>query len=221
MATLSMKKILVDPLITNNPIMVQVLGICSALAVTTNMKTTVVMCIGLTLVTAVCNFFISLVRRQIPSSVRIIVQVTIAASAVIIVDQVLKAVAYDLSKQLSVFVGLILTNCIVLGRMEAFAMQNPPLPSLLDGISHGLGYSLLLVMVGTIREIFGSGTWFGMTVLPKVVDGGWYEPNGMMLLAPSAFFVIGLLIWATRVWKSNLVELPEFTIAPNSRAQEV
>ncbi|MFA5630781.1 MAG: NADH:ubiquinone reductase (Na(+)-transporting) subunit D [Porticoccaceae bacterium] len=221
MATQSMKKILLDPLITNNPIMVQVLGICSALAVTTNMKTTVVMCIGLTLVTAVCNFFISLVRRQIPSSVRIIVQVTIAASAVIIVDQVLKAVAYDLSKQLSVFVGLILTNCIVLGRMEAFAMQNPPLPSLLDGISHGLGYSLLLLMVGTIREIFGSGTWFGITLMPKVADGGWYEPNGMMLLAPSAFFVIGLIIWGMRTWKSNLVELPEFTITPNSRAQEV
>jgi Na+-transporting NADH:ubiquinone oxidoreductase subunit D len=214
-----MKKILVEPLINNNPVMVQVLGICSALAVTSSMKTTVVMCIGLTLVTAVCSYFVSLLRRQIPSSIRMIVQMTIAASAVIIVDQVLRAVAYDLSKQLSVFVGLILTNCIVMGRMEAFAMQNPPLPSFLDGLSHGAGYSLLLLTVGTIREILGAGSWFGFTLLSPAGGGGWYEPNGLMLLAPSAFFIIGLLIWALRAWKTEQAEIPEFRIAPNSRAE--
>lgn len=221
MSQASWKQVLVGPLITNNPIMVQVLGICSALAVTTNMFTTVVMCIGLTLVTATCNFFISLLRHHAPASIRIIIQMTIAATAVIVVDQVLKAFAYDLSKQLSVFVGLILTNCIVLGRMEAFAMQNPPLPSLLDGIGNGLGYSLLLISVGTIREIFGSGTWFGLTVLNPASAGGWYEPNGLMLLAPSAFFIVGFLMWGLRSWKTNLKDSHEYKIAPNSRAQEV
>ncbi|MFA5493346.1 MAG: NADH:ubiquinone reductase (Na(+)-transporting) subunit D [Porticoccaceae bacterium] len=220
MAEASWKQVLVGPLITNNPIMVQVLGICSALAVTTKMGPTLVMCIGLTLVAAVCSFFVSLLRHQIPSSIRIIVQVTIAATAVILVDQTLKAFAYELSKELSVFVGLILTNCIVLGRMEGFAMQNRPIPSLLDGIGNGLGYSLLLLTVGTIREIFGSGTWFGFEVMPLASNGGWYESNGMMLLAPSAFFIVGLLMWALRSWKTSLMESPEYKIAPNSRVQE-
>jgi len=219
MAEASWKQVLVGPLITNNPIMVQVLGICSALAVTTKMGPTLVMCIGLTLVAAVCSFFVSLLRHQIPSSIRIIVQVTIAATAVILVDQTLKAFAYELSKELSVFVGLILTNCIVLGRMEGFAMQNRPIPSLLDGIGNGLGYSLLLLTVGTIREIFGSGTWFGFEVMPLASNGGWYESNGMMLLAPSAFFIVGLLMWALRSWKTSLMESPEYKIAPNSRVQ--
>ena len=216
----SMKKVLVDPLVTQNPVVVQVLGICSALAVTSNMNTTVVMCIGLTLVTGVCSFFVSLVRHQIPSSIRIIVQMTIAASAVIVVDQVLRAVAYDISKQLSVFVGLIITNCIVMGRMEAFAMKNPPVTSFLDGIANGAGYSLLLLIVGTIREILGRGSWFGIELMPTVANGGWYIPNGLLLLPPSAFFIIGLIIWALRSWKTDLVEKPEFRIAPNTRMQE-
>ncbi len=216
----SMKKVMVDPLVTNNPVIVQVLGICSALAVTSNMNTTIVMCIGLTLVTGVCSFFVSLVRHQIPSSIRIIVQMTIVASAVIVVDQVLRAVAYDISKQLSVFVGLIITNCIVMGRLEAFAMKNPPVPSFLDGIANGAGYSILLILVGTVREIFGRGSWFGLELMPLVSTGGWYVPNGLMLLPPSAFFIIGLIIWALRSWKPALVEKPEFKIAANTRAQE-
>lgn len=216
----SMKSILVEPLIDKNPVIVQVLGICSALAVTSSMSTTIVMCIGLTAVAAVSNFLVSMVRNQIPSSIRIIVQMTIAASAVILVDQILKAVAYDLSKQLSVFIGLILTNCIIMGRMEAFAMQNPPLPSLMDGLANGAGYSLLLLAVGTLREIFGRGTWLGFELLPAVTDGGWYVPNGLMLLPPSAFFIIGLIIWATRSWKVDQVEPDEFRIAPNTSQQE-
>lgn len=214
------KKLLVEPLILNNPIVVQVLGICSALAVTSSMKTALVMCIGLTAVTAVSSFLVSLVRNQIPSSIRIIVQMTIAASAVILVDQVLKAVDYNMWKQLSVFVGLILTNCIVMGRMEAFAMNNPPVASFLDGVGQGAGYSLLLLTVGTIREIFGSGTWFGFEVLPVVSNGGWYVPNGLLLLPPSAFFIIGLIIWAIRSSKPSLAEPVQYRITANSRVQE-
>lgn len=216
----SMKQILVEPLINKNPVIVQVLGICSALAVTSSMSTTIVMCLGLTAVAAVSSFLVSLVRKQIPSSIRIIVQMTIAASAVILVDQILKAVAYDLSKQLSVFIGLILTNCIVMGRMEAFAMQNPPLPSFMDGLANGAGYSLLLLAVGTLREVFGRGSWLGYEVLPTVADGGWYVPNGLMLLPPSAFFIIGMIIWATRSWKVDQVEPDEFRIASNTSQQE-
>src|SRR5690606_2465925 len=152
-----------------------------------------------------------------PSSIRIIIQMTIAASAVIVVDQILRAVVYDISKQLSVFVGLIITNCIVMGRMEGYAMKNPPIPSFIDGIGNGLGYSVLLIILGTIREIFGRGTWFGWQVIPTVSNDGWYIPNGMLLLPPSAFFLIGLLIWALRSWKKNQVEAEEFKIAPNSR----
>lgn len=204
------RRILLAPIFDQNPIGLQVLGICSALAVTGNMKTAFLMSLALTTVTAFSNLFISLIRKQIPNNIRIIVQMTVVASLVILVDQMLKAFAFELSKQLSVFVGLIITNCIVMGRLEAYAMSNPPLPSFLDGIGNGLGYSALLLIVGTIREITGSGTWFGITVLPTVQDGGWYHPNGLMLLPPSAFFIIGMLIWALRTWKPEQNEAREY-----------
>jgi len=204
--------VLLDPIFNNNPIGLQILGICSALAVTTKMSVAMVMCIALTLVTAFSNLFISMIRNQIPSSIRIIVQMTVIASLVIIVDQILGAVAYDISKQLTVFVGLIITNCIVMGRAEAFAMQNPPGVSFLDGIGNGLGYSAVLMTVATIRELFGSGSLFGFEVLPLVTNGGWYNPMGLMLLPPSAFFIIGLLIWALRAWKTEQVEEPDYEI---------
>jgi len=216
-ATVSTRKILTEPIIDNNPVILQVLGICSALAVTSSMKTAVVMSIGLTLVTAVCCFFISLVRNHTPSSIRIIVQMTIAASAVIVVDQILRAVVYDISKQLSVFVGLIITNCIVMGRMEGYAMKNPPVASFIDGFGNGLGYSVLLLLLATFREIFGQGTWFGWQVIPTVNNDGWYIPNGLLLLPPSAFFLIGMIIWALRSWKPTQQEKAEYKIAPNSR----
>ena len=203
------RNVLIDPLILNNPIAVQVLGICSALAVTTKMETAVVMTVAVTVVTGFSNLFISLVRNMIPSSIRIIVQLTIIASLVIVVDQFLKAFLFDVSKQLSVFVGLIITNCIVMGRAEAFAMQNPPVLSFIDGIGNGLGYGLVLIGVGAFREIFGSGTFFGMSVLRPVAEGGWYTPNGLMVLAPGAFFLIGLFIWALRTWKPDQVEAKE------------
>jgi Na+-transporting NADH:ubiquinone oxidoreductase subunit D len=212
MQIMSAKEVLLNPLFVNNPIGLQILGICSALAVTTKMSVALVMCIALTLVTAFSNLFISMIRNQIPSSIRIIVQMTIIASLVIVVDQVLGAVAYDISKQLSVFVGLIITNCIVMGRAEAFAMQNPPGLSFLDGIGNGLGYSVVLMLVATIREFFGSGSMFGYEILPLVTNGGWYSPMGLMLLPPSAFFIIGLLIWALRAWKREQVEEPEYEI---------
>ncbi|MBK7424032.1 MAG: NADH:ubiquinone reductase (Na(+)-transporting) subunit D [Propionivibrio sp.] len=212
--------VLFAPVFENNPIALQILGICSALAVTANLKTALVMSVALTLVTAFSNLFISLLRHQIPASIRMIVQVVIIASLVIVVDQVLRAVAFDLAKQLSVFVGLIITNCIVMGRAEAFAMQNPPLPSFLDGIGNGLGYSVLLIALGITRELFGSGTLIGYRVLPTVADGGWYLPNGLLLLPPSAFFLIGLFIWALRSWKPAQVESPAFRMAPQVREQE-
>jgi Na+-transporting NADH:ubiquinone oxidoreductase subunit D len=212
----NVKEILIGPLFSNNPIGLQILGICSALAVTTKMSVAIVMCIALTVVTAFSNLFISMIRNRIPSSIRIIVQMTIIASLVIVVDQVLGAVAYDISKQLSVFVGLIITNCIVMGRAEAFAMQNPPGLSFLDGIGNGLGYSVVLMSVAAIRELFGSGSMFGIEILPLVSQGGWYTPMGMMLLPPSAFFIIGLLIWALRVWRKEQVEAAEFKIGPHT-----
>lgn len=210
------KDLLVKPIFDNNPVVLQILGICSALAVTSSVKVSMVMAIGLTLVSGFSNLFVSLVRHYLPNSVRIIAQMIIISGLVIIVDQVLKAVAYDISKQLSVFVGLIITNCIVMGRTEAFALKNPPVPSLLDGIGHGFGYSVLLLVVATIRELFGSGKWFGFEVLPAVSNGGWYIPNGLLLLPPSAFFIIGLIIWALRTWRKNQVEKPEYKIGPNS-----
>lgn len=210
------KELLLRPILDNNPIALQILGICSALAVTGSLKVTLVMCIALTLVTAFSSFFVAMIRNHIPSSIRIIVQMTIIASLVIVVDQILKAVAYDISKQLSVFVGLIITNCIVMGRAEAFAMQNPPVPSFIDGIGNGLGYSAMLITLGTIRELFGSGSLLGFKILELVKDGGWYVPNGLLLMPPSAFFLIGLIIWVLRSKRKSQVEHSEFKIAANS-----
>lgn len=203
---------LLDPLIGNNPITLQILGICSALAVTTSMKTALLMCMALTLVTAFSNASISAIRNHIPGSIRIIVQMTIIASLVIVVDQLLKAFAYDTAKQLSVFVGLIITNCIVMGRAEAYAMKNPVGLSFLDGIGNGLGYSLVLIVVAFFRELFGAGSLMGYQILPLTTEGGWYQSNGLLLLPPSAFFIIGLMIWAIRAWKPEQNEAPDFKI---------
>jgi Na+-transporting NADH:ubiquinone oxidoreductase subunit D len=204
-----LKKSLLSPVLDNNPIALQVLGVCSALAVTTKLETAFVMTLAVLFVTALSNFFVSLIRNHIPNSVRIIVQMAIIASLVIVVDQILKAYLYEISKQLSVFVGLIITNCIVMGRAEAFAMKEAPIPSFIDGIANGLGYGFVLISVGFVRELFGSGKIFGMEVLPLVNNGGWYQPNGLMLLAPSAFFLIGFLIWIIRVFKPEQVEAKE------------
>ena len=204
--TKEMKAVLFGPVFANNPIALQVLGICSALAVTSSLKNALIMSIALTLVTAFSSFFISLIRNQIPSSVRIIVQMTIIASLVIVVDQVLQAFSYATAKELSVFVGLIITNCIVMGRAEAYAMKSPPLMSFLDGIGNGLGYSVVLLTVGFIRELFGKGSLFGVDIIPLVQDGGWYQPMGLLILPPSAFFIIGLFIWVLRTYKKDQVE---------------
>ena len=195
-----------DPLFNNNPIALQVMGICSALAVTTKMSTSMVMCAAVIAVLTLSNFTISLLRNHIPSSIRIIVQLTIIASLVIVTEQILKAYLFDISKQLAVFVGLIITNCIIMGRAEAFAMQNGPVLSILDGIGNGVGYSLVLLLVAFLRELFGSGKLFGFSVMPLVSEGGWYVPNGLMLLSPAAFFIIGGLIWLLRTWKPEQVE---------------
>ncbi|MDR2258379.1 MAG: NADH:ubiquinone reductase (Na(+)-transporting) subunit D [Treponema sp.] len=216
----SIKEVLLHPVIDNNPVTQQILGICSSLAVTSGLKTALVMAICLTLVTAFSSLFISLIRNQIPSSIRMIVQMVIIASLVILVDQVLKAYVFSLSKQLSVYVGLIITNCIVMGRAEAYAMQNPPVRSFLDGIGNGLGYSLMLIALGTIRELLGSGKLFGFVILPVVNDGGWYIPNGLLLMPPSSFFLIGLIIWALRMWKKDQREEAPFTLAPQCREAE-
>lgn len=212
------RDILLKPILSNNPIALQILGICSALAVTSKMSVAFVMCIALTTVIAFSNLFISSIRNHIPSSVRIIVQMTVIASLVIVVDQILRAVAYDISKQLSVFVGLIITNCIVMGRAEAYAMKNPPLPSFLDGVGNGLGYSAVLMAIAFIRELIGSGSLFGITILPLVTNGGWYVPNGLLLLPPSAFFLIGGLVWALRSVRKEQIEVPEYRLAPNTVA---
>lgn len=195
------KDVLIEPLSKENPITYQVLGVCSALAVTNKVETSFVMSIALTLVLTGSNFVVSLLRNFIPTKIRMIVELSVIASLVILVDQVLKATAYDVSKQLSVFVGLIITNCIVMGRAEAFALQNPPSASILDGVGNGLGYSIILMLVGTIREVFGSGTWFGLPVMPAA-----YPANGLMLLPPSAFLIIGMLIWAQRTWMTKKFE---------------
>lgn len=204
--TKEIKDVILKPVWDNNPIALQVLGVCSALAVTTKLETALVMCMALTVVTAFSNLLISLIRTQIPSSIRIIVQMTIIASLVIVVDQVLKAYAFQTAKQMSVFVGLIITNCIVMGRAEAYAMKNGPVMSFFDGIGNGLGYSVILISVAVIRELFGSGSILGYTILNPIKDGGWYQGNGLMLMPPSAFFIIGLLIWAIRTWKPEQVE---------------
>jgi Na+-transporting NADH:ubiquinone oxidoreductase subunit D len=200
------RETLIDPLFNNNPISLQVLGICSALAVTTKMEVALVMSFAVIAVTAGANVAVSFIRNMVPSSIRIIVQLTIIASLVIVTDQVLKAFVFDISKQLSVFVGLIITNCIVMGRAEAFAMQNSPKLSLIDGLGNGVGYAIVLMAVAFVRELFGSGSLFGYTILQPVNQGGWYVPNGLMLLAPAAFFLIGCFIWAVRSWKPEQVE---------------
>ena len=216
----TVKEVLFNPVFANNPIGLQILGICSALAVTSNLQTALVMSIALTLVTGFSNLFISMIRNQIPSSIRMIVQMVIIASLVIVVDQFLKAYAFALSKQLSVFVGLIITNCIVMGRAEAFAMQNPPVLSFFDGIGNGLGYSAMLIALGVIRELFGAGKLMGYEIFSVVNDGGWYQPNGMLLLPPSAFFLIGLFIWGIRSWKKDQIEANAYKMAPQVSSKE-
>ncbi|EIJ69702.1 NADH:ubiquinone reductase (Na(+)-transporting) subunit D [Haemophilus parahaemolyticus] len=206
MAGNNLKKLLLSPVVDNNPIALQILGICSALAVTTQLQTAVVMAIAVSLVTAFSSMFISMIRNYIPNSIRIIVQMAIIASLVILVDQVLRAYAYELSKQLSVFVGLIITNCIVMGRAEAFAMKSGPVESFVDGIGNGLGYGAMLIIVAFLRELIGSGKLFGVTIFQTIQDGGWYQANGLFLLAPSAFFIIGFVIWGIRTWKPEQVE---------------
>ncbi|MEM7585984.1 MAG: NADH:ubiquinone reductase (Na(+)-transporting) subunit D [Acidobacteriota bacterium] len=200
------RDVLIDPLFNNNPIALQVLGICSALAVTTKLETSAVMCLAATFVLLGSNVSVSLLRHRIPPQIRIIVQLTIIASLVIIADQVMKAYLFDISKQLSVFVGLIITNCIIMGRAEAYAMQNGPGLSVIDAMGNALGYSLILMLTAFLRELFGSGKLFGMEVLPLVTEGGWYNPNGLMVLSPGAFFIIGIFIWMLRVWKPEQVE---------------
>jgi Na+-transporting NADH:ubiquinone oxidoreductase subunit D len=200
------REVVLDPLFNNNPIALQVLGICSALAVTTKMETALVMCIGVTAVTAFSSLVVSLLRNSIPPSIRIIVQLSVIATFVILTDQILKAYVFEISKQLSVFVGLIITNCIVMGRAEGYAMQNGPLMSFLDGFGNGLGYSVVLMSVAFIRELFGSGSVFGVVLLKSVNDGGWYTTNGLMVLSPGAFFLIGLFIWLLRTWKPEQQE---------------
>ncbi|MGB5809873.1 MAG: NADH:ubiquinone reductase (Na(+)-transporting) subunit D [Polyangiales bacterium] len=215
----SARRALVEPIVDDNPVTLHVLGICSALAVTTSLLPSLYMALALTSVAALANAAVSAIRKILPNSIRIIVQMTIIASLVIVVDQLLKAYAFDVSRQLSVFVGLIITNCIVLGRTESFASKNPIGLSLLDGIGNGLGYSLILIIVASVRELLGAGTLLGFTILPKVADGGWYEPNGFMLLPPAAFFVIGMIIWAIRSWKTAQVEKPEFRIREVHRTE--
>ncbi len=215
------KKIVLDPLLDNNPITLQILGVCSALAVTTSLAPALLMSAAVTAVLISSNASVSVIRHHVPSSIRIIVMMTIIASLVIIVDQVLKAFAFDVAKRLTVFVGLIITNCIVLGRAEAFAMKNGVGLSILDGLGNALGYSLILIIVATCRELFGSGTLLGYQILPLVSAGGWYYPNGLMLLAPSAFFIIGLLIWGIRTWKTAQVEDPEYQIHEVHRTEAV
>ncbi len=203
---MSSKKTILDPLFNNNPIALQMLGICSALAVTSKMETVMVMALAVTIVCAFSNLSVSLIRNYIPSSIRIIVQMTIIASLVIITDQILKAFLFETSKALSVYVGLIITNCIIMGRAEGYALKNTPLMSFLDGIGNGIGYAIVLIFVGVFRELLGSGTLFGYTILPLASEGGWYQPNGLMLLAPSAFFLIGFFIWILRIFKKDQVE---------------
>ncbi len=200
----TVKENIVQPLFKNNPVFVQLLGICSALAVTTSLNNAFTMTLAVVFVTAFSNLGVSLIRKIIPGSIRMIVEMAIIATLVILVDQILKAFSYNLSKQLSVYVGLIITNCIVMGRAEAFAIKNGPAVSLLDGIGNGLGYGVVLMIVAFFRELFGFGTLFGFTVLKTVNNGGWYVPNGLMVLAPAAFFLIGGIIWVLKTYGKGM-----------------
>ena len=203
---MSLKKTLFDPLFENNPIALQILGICSALSVTTKLESVLVMCLAVIVVTAFSNLSVSLIRNHVPSSIRIIVMMTIIASLVIVTDQILKAFVYDVAKSMSVYIGLIITNCIVMGRAEAYAMKNGPIMALVDGIGNGIGYSVVLIFVGIFRELFGSGKLLGYNIMTPISEGGWYQPNGMALLSPSAFFLIGIFIWILRTVKKDQVE---------------
>ena len=215
------KEVLLDPVFNNNPIALQVLGICSALAVTVSLSTTLVMCMAVVFVTTMSNLAVSLIRNRIPTNIRIIVQMTIIASLVIVVDELLKAYDYETSKKLSVFVGLIITNCIVMGRAEAFAMKEKPLLSFLDGLGNGLGYSLILIGVATIRELFGAGSLFGYEILPLISNGGWYMGNNLLLLPPSSFIIIGLFIWLIRSVRTNQIEEDDFTLSKHSTSPDL
>lgn len=203
---MKVKDLLFTPILSNNPIALGVLGVCSALAVTVQLKNVFVMCAAVTLVVAFANMGVSIIRNHVPNSVRIIVQMTIIATLVIIAEQFLKAFVYDQWKTMAVYVGLIITNCIVMGRTEAFGMKNGPVASFLDGIGNGLGYSFILIIVGFARELFGSGSLLGFQIFELTKNGGWYVPNGMMLLPPSAFFLIGFIIWGLRVRDPSQVE---------------
>ena len=210
------REVLLNPIFNDNPIALQILGLCSALAITPNLYVTLIMCVALTSVVSLSNLFVSLIRNHIPTNVRMIIQMTIVASLVILVDELLKAYDYESSKTLTVFVGLIITNCIVMGRAEAFAMQNSPWPSFLDGLGNGIGYSLILIIVATVREFFGSGSLLGFEILPLVQNGGWYIGNNFARLSSSSLFIIGLFIWVLRSWKTGQIEEPEFRVARNN-----
>ena len=214
------KEALLNPIFNENPIALQVLGICSALAITGSLYPTLIMCVALTVVVSFSSLLVSLIRNHIPNNIRIIVQMTIIATLVMLVDELLKAFDYETSRTLTVFVGLIITNCIVMGRAEAFAMQNGPWLSFVDGFGNGLGYSIILILLAFIKELLGAGTLFGIEILPLVQNGGWYVGNNFLLLAPSSFFLIGLMIWALRAWKTEQVEVPQYKIAKNSLESE-
>ena len=214
------KEVLLNPIFNDNPIALQILGICSALAITGSLYPTLIMCVALTVVVSLSSLLVSLIRKHVPNNIRIIVQMTIIATLVMLVDELLQAFDYETSRTLSVFVGLIITNCIVMGRAEAFAMQNGPWLSFVDGLGNGLGYSVILIFLAVIKELLGAGTLLGFEILPLVQNGGWYVGNNFLLLAPSSFFIIGLLIWALRAWKPDQVEVPQYTIAKNSLDSE-
>ena len=217
----SIKETLFDPVFKNNPIALQILGICSALAVTTKMEAVIVMSLAVIFVMGFSSLIVSLIRNYVPSSIRIIVQMTIIASLVIVVDELLKAYDYETSKKLSVFVGLIITNCIVMGRAEAFAMKEKPLLSFFDGLGNGLGYSVILIGVAAIRELFGAGTLMGYEILPLVSNGGWYMANNLLLLPPSSFIIIGLFIWAIRSYKPAQVEEDDFALSKHRTNEDL
>lgn len=214
------KEVLLNPIFNDNPIALQILGICSALAITGSLYPTLIMCVALTVVVSFSSLLVSLIRNHVPNNIRIIVQMTIIATLVMLVDELLQAFDYETSRTLSVFVGLIITNCIVMGRAEAFAMQNGPWLSFVDGLGNGLGYSVILIFLAVIKELLGAGTLLGFEILPLVQNGGWYVGNNFLLLAPSSFFIIGLLIWALRAWKPDQVEVPQYTISKNSLDSE-